>query len=213
MFGELIGLWTVEVWNAHGPAARVQSRGARTGTRHADGRRFCGPPGSLPDFLDALQAHLVETSPVPAGAATGTRLRAHGHDHWQRPGSKMPGGAGHDRRQRVLRRPAGSPIRGDRSRLVRAACRPRAGTPLRSACAPSRNRPRNAAEPGRRSSKGPGRRYRLRERPVRAPCRAGRRRALHRLRLLGTLPSATPCRRVKNHAFVDAAGRSGGQPT
>ncbi|MEZ0169822.1 class I SAM-dependent methyltransferase [Microvirga sp. TS319] len=63
MFGELIGLWMLEVWNAMGRPAPVHlvELGPGRGTLMADLLRATK---LLPDFGAAVEVHLVETSPV-----------------------------------------------------------------------------------------------------------------------------------------------------
>ncbi|SCZ09115.1 class I SAM-dependent methyltransferase [Microvirga guangxiensis] len=63
MFGELIGLWMLEVWNSMGRPAPVHlvELGPGRGTLMADLLRATK---LLPDFANAVQVHLVETSPV-----------------------------------------------------------------------------------------------------------------------------------------------------
>ena len=63
MFGELIGLWMLEVWNAMGRPHPVHlvELGPGRGTLMADLLRATK---LLPDFGAAVQLHLVETSPV-----------------------------------------------------------------------------------------------------------------------------------------------------
>jgi NADH dehydrogenase [ubiquinone] 1 alpha subcomplex assembly factor 7 len=63
MFGELIGLWMLEVWHAMGrpPAVRLIELGPGRGTLMADLLRSAR---LLPDFLAAVTVHLVETSPA-----------------------------------------------------------------------------------------------------------------------------------------------------
>jgi NADH dehydrogenase [ubiquinone] 1 alpha subcomplex assembly factor 7 len=61
MFGELIGLWMLEVWHAMGrpPAVRLIELGPGRGTLMADLLRSAR---LLPEFLAAVTVHLVETS-------------------------------------------------------------------------------------------------------------------------------------------------------
>jgi NADH dehydrogenase [ubiquinone] 1 alpha subcomplex assembly factor 7 len=63
MFGEMIGLWTLEVWHAMGRPAPVRliELGPGRGTLMADLLRAARV---LPDFLAAASVHLVETSPT-----------------------------------------------------------------------------------------------------------------------------------------------------
>jgi NADH dehydrogenase [ubiquinone] 1 alpha subcomplex assembly factor 7 len=61
MFGELIGLWMLEIWNGMGrPACRLVELGPGRGTLMADLLRATK---LLPDFKAAATVHLVETSP------------------------------------------------------------------------------------------------------------------------------------------------------
>lgn len=83
MFGELIGLWMLEVWNGMGRPAgcRLVELGPGRGTLMADLLRATR---LLPDFQAAATVHLVETSPSlrkkqqDALAASGVSL--HWHD-------------------------------------------------------------------------------------------------------------------------------------
>lgn len=63
MFGELIGLWVAEVWNAMGRPGRIvlAELGPGRGTLVADALRAMR---ILPECLAALDVNLVETSPV-----------------------------------------------------------------------------------------------------------------------------------------------------
>ena len=63
MFGELIGLWLVEVWRARGAPApvRLVELGPGRGTLMADALRAARLD---PDFIAAAELHLVETSPT-----------------------------------------------------------------------------------------------------------------------------------------------------
>ncbi len=63
MFGELIGLWCVEVWRAMGEPAplRLVELGPGRGTLMADALRAAR---LAPDVLAAAELHLVETSPI-----------------------------------------------------------------------------------------------------------------------------------------------------
>jgi SAM-dependent MidA family methyltransferase len=62
MFGELVGLWAAEVWQAMGrpdPVALVEC-GPGRGTMMKDALRVAR---AVPDFRKALRVHLIETSP------------------------------------------------------------------------------------------------------------------------------------------------------
>ena len=67
MFGELIGLWAGTVWNMMGSPKTMHliELGPGRGTLMADALRAAT---AIPAFLDAIQVHLVETSPVLARA-------------------------------------------------------------------------------------------------------------------------------------------------
>ena len=67
MFGELIGLWAAESWMQMGSPARLQliELGPGRGTLMADALRAAHV---APRFREALEVHLVETSPVLAAA-------------------------------------------------------------------------------------------------------------------------------------------------
>ncbi len=71
MFGELIGLWSAETWRLMGEPATVRlvELGPGRGTLMADALRAAR---ALPAFRDAIDAHLVETSPVLTGAQRAT---------------------------------------------------------------------------------------------------------------------------------------------
>ncbi len=62
MFGELVGVWASEAWRMAGaPApARLVELGPGRGTLMSDVLRVAR---IAPDFLDAINVHLVETSP------------------------------------------------------------------------------------------------------------------------------------------------------
>ncbi|HEU6443274.1 MAG TPA: SAM-dependent methyltransferase [Microvirga sp.] len=82
MFGELIGLWMLEAWNAMGRPDPVHlvELGPGRGTLMADLLRASK---LLPDFQAAVRIHLVETSPVlqqrqqAALASSGSSVRWH----------------------------------------------------------------------------------------------------------------------------------------
>ncbi|MGL4438378.1 MAG: class I SAM-dependent methyltransferase [Bosea sp. (in: a-proteobacteria)] len=64
MFGELIGLWTAQVWHDMGSPSpiRLIELGPGRGTLMADALRAIG--AAVPKMKAALEVHLVETSPV-----------------------------------------------------------------------------------------------------------------------------------------------------
>jgi SAM-dependent MidA family methyltransferase len=82
MFGELLGLWVAEVWNAMGrpPRLALVELGPGRGTLMADALRALR---IVPGCRAALSVHLIEMSPVlreiqrAALAAAGTRLAWH----------------------------------------------------------------------------------------------------------------------------------------
>lgn len=63
VFGELIGLWSAEMWRLHGRTSgvRLVELGPGRGTLMADMLRAAG---RMPGFLDAVTIHMVETSPT-----------------------------------------------------------------------------------------------------------------------------------------------------
>ncbi|GAB4240100.1 MAG: SAM-dependent methyltransferase [Methyloligellaceae bacterium] len=63
IFGELIGLWCAEAWRLIGTPStfHLAEAGPGRGTLMADALRAAR---LVPEFLDALQLHLIETSPV-----------------------------------------------------------------------------------------------------------------------------------------------------
>jgi len=89
MFGELIGLWSVIVWQAMGAPKtfRLIELGPGRGTLMADALRAAA---QMPAFLDAADIHLVETSPA-LRAKQATALDAHAPD-WHDDLSTVPGG-------------------------------------------------------------------------------------------------------------------------
>jgi NADH dehydrogenase [ubiquinone] 1 alpha subcomplex assembly factor 7 len=71
MFGELIGLWAAHVWQGMGApsAVRLVELGPGRGTLMSDMLRVAK---GLPGFRDAIEVHLVETSPVLRAAQAAT---------------------------------------------------------------------------------------------------------------------------------------------
>jgi SAM-dependent MidA family methyltransferase len=91
MFGELIGLWVLEVWNSMGRPAPVHliELGPGRGTLMADLLRATR---LLPDFAAAAQVHLVETSPSLRQRQQST-LASSGHAvHWHESIDALPPG-------------------------------------------------------------------------------------------------------------------------
>jgi SAM-dependent MidA family methyltransferase len=82
MFGELIGLWAAEVWVSMGAPARLNlvELGPGRGTLMQDALRAAR---IVPGFAQALDVHMVETSPVLARLQherlAGTELPVHWH--------------------------------------------------------------------------------------------------------------------------------------
>ncbi|HWK87666.1 MAG TPA: SAM-dependent methyltransferase [Xanthobacteraceae bacterium] len=99
MFGELIGLWCAEVWramSAAGGAARgapqrlhLAELGPGRGTLMKDLLRAAK---IVPDFLSAIDVHLVETSPVLAGRQRETLANAHPEISWHTRVEELPEG-------------------------------------------------------------------------------------------------------------------------
>ena len=83
MFGELIGLWMLEIWNGMGrpTGCRLVELGPGRGTLMADLLRATR---LLPDFKGAATVHLVETSPSlrekQQGALAASGFSLHWHD-------------------------------------------------------------------------------------------------------------------------------------
>jgi NADH dehydrogenase [ubiquinone] 1 alpha subcomplex assembly factor 7 len=91
MFGELIGLWMLEVWNGMGRPAPVHlvELGPGRGTLMADILRATR---LLPDFATAVQVHLVETSPS-LRLRQQAKLASSGHTiHWHESVDDLPAG-------------------------------------------------------------------------------------------------------------------------
>ena len=138
MFGELIGAWLAERWLAMGrpPGVRLVELGP--GTRHPDGRclarhaRRAGLPCrasisiSSRSTSSCAPCRARRSPPSSADLARTLRRRA-----------RRAAAAG---RQRVLRRPAGAPVREDRARLDRAHGRPRTPTATSAPGAGARRR-------------------------------------------------------------------------
>jgi NADH dehydrogenase [ubiquinone] 1 alpha subcomplex assembly factor 7 len=95
MFGELIGLWCVVVWDTMGRPAPVAlaELGPGRGTLLADALRAAR---ARPDFVDAVRVHLVETSPFlrkrqrSTLAATHPKLKTQWHDRLEEVPASSP---------------------------------------------------------------------------------------------------------------------------
>ncbi|TXH37361.1 MAG: class I SAM-dependent methyltransferase [Rhodospirillaceae bacterium] len=89
MFGEMIGLWCVDTWHRLGRPNpfRLIELGPGRGTLMADALRAAR---LAPDFLAALDLHLVEIS-EPLIAAQGQALGAH-HPRWHETLDTIPAG-------------------------------------------------------------------------------------------------------------------------
>ena len=89
MFGEMIGLWCVDTWQRLGspPQVHLVELGPGRGTLMADALRAAK---LAPDFLAAIQLHLVEIS-APLRAAQAQRLQAFG-PHWHDGFESVPPG-------------------------------------------------------------------------------------------------------------------------
>jgi NADH dehydrogenase [ubiquinone] 1 alpha subcomplex assembly factor 7 len=90
IFGELLGLWTAEVWHGLGrPAAfRLVELGPGRGTLMADALRAL--KAAAPDCLAAADLHLVETSPTLRAAQA--RALANAAPAWHDAIDTLPGG-------------------------------------------------------------------------------------------------------------------------
>jgi SAM-dependent MidA family methyltransferase len=91
MFGELIGLWMLEVWNGMGRPAPVHlvELGPGRGTLMADALRATR---LLPDFASAAQVHLVETSPSLRQRQQTTLATSRNTVHWHDKVDDLPSG-------------------------------------------------------------------------------------------------------------------------
>ncbi len=95
MFGELIGLWCVEVWRAMVAVRDAPQNfhlvelGPGRGTLMKDLLRAAK---IVPDFINAAEIHLVETSPVLAERQRETLKGAHPKISWHRRVEDLPAG-------------------------------------------------------------------------------------------------------------------------
>ena len=91
MFGELIGIWAVVAWEAMGsPRDLILAElGPGRGTLMADIIRVVG---TMPDFNDAVQIHLVETSPRLKNIQESTLAGSGKTIHWHTSLGDLPPG-------------------------------------------------------------------------------------------------------------------------
>ncbi|MBB3809362.1 class I SAM-dependent methyltransferase [Pseudochelatococcus contaminans] len=91
MFGELIGLWAAEVWHAMGAPAqvRVVELGPGRGTLMRD---FLRAAKAVPGFRNAIDLHLVETSPVLRSLQATTLADSDIAPHWHDAFAQVPEG-------------------------------------------------------------------------------------------------------------------------
>jgi NADH dehydrogenase [ubiquinone] 1 alpha subcomplex assembly factor 7 len=91
MFGELIGLWAAEVWRLMGKPAGIGliELGPGRGTLMLDALRATN---AVPEFHDALTAHLVETSPALRESQRATLTDLDTPMHWHDQLSDVPEG-------------------------------------------------------------------------------------------------------------------------
>jgi len=91
MFGELIGLWCAEVWRSMKTPPRIHlvELGPGRGTLMNDLLRAAL---IVPEFVKALEVHLVETSPVLADRQKEMLAAAHSKLAWHRDVSDLPDG-------------------------------------------------------------------------------------------------------------------------
>ena len=91
MFGELIGLWCVEVWRVMGAPQRLHlvELGPGRGTLMKDLLRAAK---ITPDFLSAIDVHLVETSPVLTERQRQTLASVHPRISWHTRVEDLPNG-------------------------------------------------------------------------------------------------------------------------
>jgi NADH dehydrogenase [ubiquinone] 1 alpha subcomplex assembly factor 7 len=91
IFGELLGLWCVPVWQSMGEPASVTvvELGPGRGTLLADALRAWR---NLPQFLDAVSIAIVETSPVMREAQASTLRDAPTPLHWYAGLDEVPEG-------------------------------------------------------------------------------------------------------------------------
>ena len=91
IFGELIGLWYVAVWQSMGEprAVTVAELGPGRGTLMADALRAWR---AVPKFLDSISVALIETSPVMVAAQRSTLRKARVPVRWNTTLDELPDG-------------------------------------------------------------------------------------------------------------------------
>lgn len=91
MFGELIGLWSAEVWRLMGEPGIVNlvELGPGRGTLMADALRAAR---AMPDFHAAINVHFVETSPVLRKLQTSTLAKTGFDINWHDTVETLPEG-------------------------------------------------------------------------------------------------------------------------
>ncbi len=91
MFGELVGLWCADVWRAMGELQLIHlvELGPGRGTLMRDLLRAAKV---VPDFVKAIELHLVETSPVLAKRQKEMLASAHPKIHWHPNVNSLPDG-------------------------------------------------------------------------------------------------------------------------
>ena len=91
MFGELIGLWAVEIWGSMGAPQRTHlvELGPGRGTLMQDALRAAR---IVPGFAEAIDVHLVETSPVLEQAQRGLLANSGFPVHWHQTIETIPPG-------------------------------------------------------------------------------------------------------------------------
>jgi len=91
IFGELLGLWCVAVWQSMGEpsSVTVAELGPGRGTLMADALRAWR---TVPAFLDRVSIALVETSPILREAQRTALMPSSAPRHWYQDGDALPDG-------------------------------------------------------------------------------------------------------------------------
>ncbi len=126
IFGELIGIWAVAVWEMMGmPTPFILAElGPGRGTLMADLLRAAK---IKPTFRTAADIHLVEISPHLQAIQEKTLAASGLAVAWHERIEDIPAGTGDHHRQRILRRAARAPVRVARRQMERAHRRHRRG--------------------------------------------------------------------------------------